>query len=93
MKYIINERDEKDKPKVKGEPFKKARDGALLVFSICLAMLFLLFLNNGSKQNNEAQNDEIISAFKETALYDFLDLEMVENAKNSGEVSDFEGEE
>jgi hypothetical protein len=93
MKYIINERDEKDKPKVKGDRFKKVRDGALLVFSICLATLFLLFLNNGSKQNNEAQNDEIISAFKETALYDFLDLEMVENAKNSGEVSDFEGEE
>lgn len=93
MKYIINEKDEKDKPKVKGYPFKKARDGALLVFSIFLATLFLLFLNNGSKQNNEAQNDEIISAFKETALYDFLDLEMVENAKSSGEVSDFEGEE
>ena len=92
MKYFINDREESEKVEEKRTAFAKARDGFLLVFSLCLATLFIFFLNGGNKENKVEQNDEIISVFKETPLYDFLDLEMTEENKNSGEVSDFEDE-
>lgn len=92
MKYYISTKEKKEKKQEK-RPFQaKARDGILLVFSICLLALFISFLSDGRIDSEREQNDEIISVFEETPLYDFLDLEMAESTKNEGEVSKFEGE-
>ena len=90
MKYYIKDREEKVNKEEKNSHLEKARNGVLLVFSVCLASLFIFFLSNARVENKVEQNDEIISVFKETPLYDFLDLEMAEETKNTGEVSDFE---
>lgn len=90
MKYYIKDREEKENKEEKNSHLEKAINGVLLVFSVCIASLFIFFLSNAGKENKVEQNDEIISVFKETPLYDFLDLEMAEQTQNTGEVSDFE---
>ena len=91
MKYYISTKQKKEKKQEKRPLQTKARDGILLVFSMCLLALFISFLSDGRIDSEREQNDEIISVFEETPLYDFLDLEMAESTKNEGEVSKFEG--
>ena len=92
MKYYISTKEKKEKKQEKRAIQTKARDGILLVFSMCLLALFISFLSDARIESEREQNDEIISVFKETPLYDFLDMEMTEKAKSEGEVSKFEGE-
>lgn len=92
MKYYISTKEKKEKKQEKRPLQTKARDGILLVFSMCLLALFISFLSDGIIDSEREQNDEIISVFKETTLYDFLDMEMTEKAKSEGEVSNLEGE-
>ena len=91
MKYYISTKEKKEKKQEKRAIQTKAKDGILLVFSMCLLALFISFLSDARIDSEREQNDEIISVFKETPLYDFLDMEMTENAKSEGEVSNFEG--
>lgn len=91
MKYYISTKEKKEKKQEKRAIQTKAKDGILLVFSMCLLALFISFLSDGRIDSEREQNDEIISVFKETPLYDFLDMEMTEKAKSEGEVSNLEG--
>ena len=74
----------KEKSEIKGkseEKIHKAKNGLIFVFLLCFASLFLFFCFGGEERKYE-ENNEIISVFKESYLYDFLDLDDCENQEN-----------
>ena len=68
----------------KSLPFKinKAKNGLILVFSICITSLFMLVALDGEAPTSKGEESEIISVFKETYLYDFLDLDNCKKSEN-----------
>lgn len=73
----------KREEETKSLPFKinKAKRGLILVFSICITSLFMLLTLDGEAPLSKEEN-EIISVFKETYLYDFLDLDNCEKSES-----------
>ena len=63
--------------------YNKIKNGILFIFSLCVSMLFLFFALNNELPKREEKASEIVSVFKETNLYDFLDLENCENYENA----------
>lgn len=75
----------KEKSEIKGKSKlknNKAKNGLIFVFLLCFASLFLFFCFGGEEQKYEEGN-EIISVFKESYLYDFLDLDKCGNDENT----------
>ena len=62
--------------------FSKTKNGLILVFSLCISSLFMLFSLSDTSPPRYEEGSEIISVFKQTYLYDFLDLDNCENTEN-----------
>ena len=91
MKYQINTRKSGGNKETE-EKIKNYILAIMFVFSISFVTLLFLFSSSQlSSKITYGEEDEIKEVFKETAIYDFLDLDMCKNEKMSGEVSDFDG--
>ena len=62
--------------------FSKTKNGLILVFSLCISSLFMLFSLSDTSPPRYEEKSEITSVFKQTYLYDFLDLDNCENTEN-----------
>ena len=62
--------------------FSKTKNGLILVFSLCISSLSMLFSLSDTSPPRYEEKSEIISVFKQTYLYDFLDLDNCENTEN-----------
>ena len=91
MKIQINTQ-KREENKIREVKIKSSLLVASFVFSMSLITLLLFFASSQSPREIDYQEDsEIKDVFKETGIYDFLDLDMCNDTKTSGEVSDFEG--
>lgn len=88
MKQIYNTIKDEEKVGAMQKNIKGVRASILTVLSLSFCSLFLFFAVGESSPKKDIVSDEIVSVFKETYLYDFLDLENCENIKTSRGVSE-----
>lgn len=75
----------KKKEKINREESKKIseiKNAIIIAFSVCLSSLFIFFALDDKVPKKEFEASEIVSVFKETYLYEFLDFGNCENSKN-----------
>ncbi len=83
MKQTYKQIENTKKETEEGKKINQLRQGIVTVFSLCFASLFIFFAVNEKTPERDWEVSEIVSVFKESYLYDFLDLENCENVKNS----------
>lgn len=83
MKQEFNQIKNTEGKSKKDEKINQIRNGIVTVFSLCFASLFIFFAVNEKTPEGDKEASEIASVFKESYLYDLLDLENCENKKNS----------
>ncbi len=82
MKQKIQQIKPKEKDETSNKKIDNAKKGILFVFSVCISSLFLFFALAEEAPPSVENSSEVLGVFKQTYLYDFLDLEKCENEQN-----------